>query len=162
MINFLDGDNRAQQFVQFLNHLIYDHYSVIYPKKKNSPLGEPLYRINNVLGVLAFACACKSVYPEKEIANCSIEAIRQLPPTQDIYKEWIDLSIEGIVIGYCEKIDDIVYELAQEKGQAGLCIRCPLFLRRTEITEALFMEIQKFNVEKDSNKSNIYNTNQNF
>ncbi|MCR5078667.1 MAG: hypothetical protein K6B65_01935 [Bacilli bacterium] len=155
MINFLDGDSRAQPFVQFLNRLIYDHYSVIYPKRKRSPLGEPLYRINDVLGVLAFACATKSAYPEKEIRNCSLEAIRQLPPTESIFKEWASLSIEGVVIGYCEKIDDIVYRLAQEKGEEGLCIRCPLFLRRTEITEALFKEIQKMSKEKDSiNSSN--------
>ena len=117
MINYFDEDNDAGLFVQYLSHLIYDHYSVIYPKRKNSALWDPIYRVNEILGTLAYACALKRAYPEKGIGDCSIEAIRQLPPAKEIYEEWRQLSVEGIVIALCEKIDDYVYSLAKEQGQ---------------------------------------------
>ena len=153
MINYFDEDNDAGLFVQYLNHLIYDHYSVIYPKRKNNTLWDPVYRVNEILGTLAYACALRRDYPERGIGNCSIEAIRQLPPAKDIYEEWRNLSVEGIVIAFCEKIDDYVYSLAKEQGQFGLCVRCPIILRRTEIVEKLFYEASRLNKEKTSNTS---------
>ena len=153
MINYFDEDNDAGLFVQYLSHLIYDHYSVIYPKRKNSALWDPIYRVNEILGTLAYACALKRAYPEKGIGDCSIEAIRQLPPAKDIYEEWRQLSVEGIVIALCEKIDDYVYSLAKEQGQFGLCVRCPIILRRTEIIEKLFYEANRSNKGKVSELS---------
>lgn len=143
MINYLDQENRAERFNQYLNMLAYNHYTVLYPSRRTSPLDDAFYEANGILGTLLFACACKFPYPEREIMQYSAEARSKLPPAEEIYKEWIGLTLEKVVVCYCDAIDDVALQAAMDKNPGGFFISCPLYARRKEIIEKLFAEIRK-------------------
>ena len=143
MFNYLSSENRAEVFIQYLNRLVAEHYGALYPRRKDSPVDENLLSLNSILGIVLYACAGKFPYPERDIAACPMEAQRQLPPAETIYKDWIKQSLEGMVTLYCDYIDRLVEILAYKKNPNRLLITCSISPRRLEIIEKLHAEIEK-------------------
>ena len=152
MFNYFDNQSRSDIFVQYLNHLVSEHYGALYHRKKWSPVTEDVLGINTVLGIVLFACAGHYPYPESEITHCGIEAQRQLPPAKLIYNEWVKKSIEGAVSLYCDCIDKVVDEHAAKNSPNKFIITCSIAPRITEIVQRLHSEIEACNKQNDFKK----------
>lgn len=154
MLKFYDTLNNRQVFIQYLNHLVADHYGVFYARKRVSPIDETLLEMNSLLGTILFACAGGYPFPEEEVCRHSMEAQRQLPPALEIYNKWIDTPMEGAVIDYCDTVDKLVVYNAMKKCPHTFVYLCPLSPRRAEIIERIFLNVQE---DKRASKKIIKN-----
>ena len=143
MLEIFTPQSTAELFVDYLDKLIINHYGILYPKKKHSPIDQTFLFINAILGKTLFAALGKEDYPIEEIASYPIFSQVESGVSEKMFRSWRSLNDIGMIIQYCDRIDALARSRASKKAEGNYFLACPLSTHRVEIQEKSFFLLRQ-------------------
>ena len=143
MLELFSPQTPVELFIDYLDRLIINHYAILYPKKKNFPIDEDFLNINGIYARLLYAAANQSDYPADQISQYPVAAQIGVGVPEDVFRAMKSTRMEGAIIQYCERIDELVQDGAIKRAEKDYIVTCSLLSHRVEILEKLYFLINQ-------------------
>ncbi len=154
MLNSFVPQDTSELFVEFLDKLVINHYGILFPKRKNSPIDNDFLEVNSILAKCLFYSLRKQPFLEEDFDSFPLKAKLNAGITKEKYESWLRMDPIGAIIQYCDAIDALAYRGALAKTEATYLLICPMYTHRVEIQEyAFYLLNQKAKTVIEDNKN---------